>query len=292
MYRIPRTLGLSVAAAIAVTVPFAGSATAAPTTPSPKPSAPSTSPAAGTTAPTSAPATGGLAGVVPGVNPADIQCPLGWPKPKEKGGLASLILLAPAAGAFTDEAFAAGQAYDPVLSLFGPFLAAISPEIQKAQPALAGPVGALNAFEQAVYDAIKPWYAQYRPKVIDALSKAGNDLAPVLQEMVATPLGACFVAWEAQILTGLQTGNWSPIVFTGLGELAELARSGKGGGPVTTGPTRTAAPTSKPSTKPTSNPAPKIPSTKPAPEPTTKPAPATSTAPRATPAPVVVAKPR
>lgn len=218
MTRIPPALartGIALAAAIAVTAPVTGVATAAPKPPpSPTASTPAAKPA-----PT----------VVPGVNPADIQCPLGWSKPKEKGGLASLILLAPAAGAFTDEAFAAGQAYDPILSLFGPFLAALSPSIQQAQPALAGPVGALNTVEQAVYDAIKPFYGQYRPRVIEALTKAGNDLAPVLQELVATPLGACFVAWEAQVLIGLQTGKWSAIATGGLGQLGELAASGKGG---------------------------------------------------------------
>lgn len=249
MYRLPRTLGLSLAAAVAVTVPLSGTATAAPS-PAPKPTPPAASTPAGS-APSTA-AAPGIAGVVPGVNPADIQCPLGWPKPPEKGGLASLILLAPAAGAFTDEAFAAGQAYDPILSLFGPFLAALSPQIEKAQPALAGPVGALNGAEQAVYDAIKPWYAQYRPKVIDALTTAGNDLAPVLQEMVATPLGACFVAWEAQVLKGLQTGQWSPIVFSGLGELAELARSGKGGAPGAVGAAKPGPP--KPSPRPAPSP--------------------------------------
>ncbi|GAA1091591.1 hypothetical protein [Tsukamurella strandjordii] len=294
MYRLPRTLGLAIAATLAVTVPV-GTAAAAPTAPpAPAPSAPSPSTApAGSSA--SAPAA--VAGVVPGVNPADIQCPLGWPKPKEKGGLASLILLAPAAGAFTDEAFAAGQAYDPILSLFGPFLAALAPEITKAQPALAGPVGALNGAEQAVYDAIKPWYAQYRPKVIDALTKAGNDLAPVLQEMVATPLGACFVAWEAQVLTGLQTGRWSPIVFSGLGELAELARSGKGGGPVTGSPTDPkSGPKNDPKAAPTTSARPSGPSSSvakpPAAAPTTGSVAAVKPSPRPVPAPVVVAKPR
>jgi hypothetical protein len=178
------------------------------------------------------------------VNPADIQCPLGWPKPREKGGLASLILLAPAAGAFTDEAFAAGQAYDPILSLFGPFLAAFKPVIEQSQPALAGPVGALNAAEQAVYDAIKPVYEQYRPKVIEALTKAGDDLAPALQELAATPAAACLVAWEDQVLVGLQTGKWSPIATGGLAALGELAASGKGGAP------RKAGPAAKPSAKP------------------------------------------
>ncbi|TWS21427.1 hypothetical protein FK529_02155 [Tsukamurella asaccharolytica] len=255
MTRIPPALArTAVAAALAVTVPVAGAATAAPT-PKPAPSPSSSSAALSAVKPTaatpsattpsgattSAAKPGGAASTVaPGVNPADIQCPLGWPKPREKGGLASLILLAPAAGAFTDEAFAAGQAYDPILSLFGPFLAAIKPVIEQSQPALAGPVSALNAAEQAVYDAIKPVYAQYRPRVIEALAKAGDDVAPALQELAATPAAACLVAWEDQVLIGLQTGKWSPIATGGLAALGELAASGKGGKPVSTKPSGTA----------------------------------------------------
>lgn len=254
MTRIPPALARTVvAAALAVVVPVAGSATAAPTpkpapNPAPSPGSSTTSPSAaakptGATSSTGKPG-GAASTVVPGVNPADIQCPLGWPKPREKGGLASLILLAPAAGAFTDEAFAAGQAYDPILSLFGPFLAAIKPVIEQSQPALAGPVGALNAAEQAVYDAIKPLYAQYRPKVIEALTKTGDDLAPALQELAATPAAACLVAWEDQVLVGLQTGKWSPIATGGLAALGELAASGKGGAAAQ------AAPAAKPGAKP------------------------------------------
>ncbi|MBS4102307.1 hypothetical protein [Tsukamurella paurometabola] len=255
MTRIPPAFArTAVAAALAVTVPVAGAAAAAPTPkPVPSPSASSSATPASAPSPTAKPTgatsstakPGGAASTVaPGVNPADIQCPLGWPKPREKGGLASLILLAPAAGAFTDEAFAAGQAYDPILSLFGPFLAAIKPVIEQSQPALAGPVGALNAAEQAVYDAIKPLYAQYRPRVIEALTNAGDDLAPALQELAATPAAACLVAWEDQVLIGLQTGRWSPIATGGLAALGELAASGKGGGPATT------KPPAKPAAKP------------------------------------------
>ncbi|KXO90495.1 hypothetical protein [Tsukamurella pseudospumae] len=245
----PALVRTAVAATLAVTVPVAGVATAVPTPkPAPAPTSSSAAPSAAakpTGAASSAAKPGGAAStVVPGVNPADIQCPLGWPKPREKGGLASLILLAPAAGAFTDEAFAAGQAYDPILSLFGPFLAAIKPVIEQSQPALAGPVGALNAAEQAVYDAIKPLYAQYRPTVIEALTKAGDDLAPALQELAATPAAACLVAWQDQVLVGLQTGKWSPIATGGLAALGELAASGRGGTPAK------ATPPVKPSTKP------------------------------------------
>ncbi|NMD56309.1 MULTISPECIES: hypothetical protein [Tsukamurella] len=254
MTRIPRALARTVAAAaLVVAVPVAGTATAAPTPkPAPAPGSSTAPPSAAAkpTGPVASPAqpTGAVSTVTPGVNPADIQCPLGWPKPREKGGLASLILLAPAAGAFTDEAFAAGQAYDPILSLLGPFLAAIKPVIEQSQPALAGPVGALNAAEQAVYDAIKPLYAQYRPKVIEALTRAGDDLAPALQELAATPAAACLVAWEDQVLIGLQTGKWSPIATGGLAALGELAASGKGGAPA-----KTATPV-KPSAKATPKP--------------------------------------
>lgn len=165
-----------------------------------------------------------------GINPAQVQCPLGWPKPKQQGGLASLILLAPAAGAFTDEAFAAGQAYDPILSLAGPFLAAAQPQINAAPTVLKGPVSALNAGELNTLNAIKPFYQPYRKQFIEALTKAGNDMTPVLQEMAATPLGACFVAWEAQVVIGLQTGRYSTIATTGLGQLGAFARSGKAAG--------------------------------------------------------------
>ncbi len=240
MNRIPLTLTrTAVAVALAVTVPVAGTATANPS-PKPAPSPSSASVPSAVTKPTT-----GASTVAPGVNPADVQCPLGWPKPREKGGLASLILLAPAAGAFTDEAFAAGQAYDPVLSLVGPFLAAIKPVIERSQPALTGPVGALNAAEQAVYDAIKSLYAQYRPKVIEALTKAGDDLAPALQKLAATPAAACLVAWEDQVLIGLQTGKWSAIATGGLAALTGLAANGDGG----------VAGAAKPSAKPTSKPA-------------------------------------
>ena len=64
----------------------------------------------------------------------------------------------------------------------------LDPGAVERHAALAGPVGALNAAEQAVYDAIKPLYAQYRPKVIEALTKAGDDLAPALQELAAMAL--------------------------------------------------------------------------------------------------------
>ncbi|GAA4406068.1 hypothetical protein [Tsukamurella soli] len=218
-----------------VALSVSSTAAAAPSpTPSPSPSVPSvqSTSASSTSAPSTSagsPALPGAGGAV-GINPADVQCPLGWPKPKLKGGLASLILLAPAAGAFTDEAFAAGQAYDPVLSLAGPFLAAAQPQITGAQPALKGPVGALNAGEQNTLNTIKPFYQPYRKQLIEALTKAGNDMTPVLQEMAASPLGACLVAWEYQVVVGLQTGHYSTIATTGLGRLGAFARSSRAAG--------------------------------------------------------------
>lgn len=144
-------------------------------------------------------------------------CPLGWPAPRQQGGLASLIGLAPLAGPFSSEAFALGAVYQPILQLVGPVLAEIAPVISAHQPLIDPFIAQVQAVELVVLEAILPYYGPYRDQLIAAEGEFAKVLAPILNNVYNSEVASCFVAWQGQIIEQAKGG---PI------RVASLARPG------------------------------------------------------------------
>lgn len=134
-------------------------------------------------------------------------CPLGWPAPKQQGGLASLIGLAPLAGPFSSEAFALGSVYQPILQLAGPVLAEISPVIARYQPALDPFIAQVQGIEAIVLEAILPYYGPYRAQLIAAEGELARTLAPILNNAYNSEAASCLVAWQGQLIDQAKGGR-------------------------------------------------------------------------------------
>ncbi|QIS17996.1 hypothetical protein [Nocardia terpenica] len=133
-------------------------------------------------------------------------CPLGWPAPKQQGGLASLIGLAPLAGPFSSEAFALGSVYQPILQLAGPVLAEIAPVIAHYQPQIDPVITRVQGVEAVVLQAILPYYGPYRSQLIAAEGDVARQLAPILDRAYNSEIASCFVAWQGQLIDQAKGG--------------------------------------------------------------------------------------
>ncbi|MGX1808431.1 hypothetical protein ACWIGI_22150 [Nocardia sp. NPDC055321] len=156
--------------------------------------------------------------------PVDTQpaCPLGWPAPKQQGGLASLIGLAPLAGPFSSEAFALGSVYQPILRLVGPVLAEISPVITQHQPLIDPLIAQVQGVEAVVLEAILPYYGPYRAQLIAAEGELAKTLAPILDRAYNSEIASCFVAWQGQIIEQAKGGRITVASLAHPGTVVEL----------------------------------------------------------------------
>lgn len=161
------------------------------TTPAATPS-PSATPTATPTDPTP---------TVPGnVKIARCPIPIKEPSSESSGGLKSLIDFAPAFGPFSAEAFAAAAAYQPALQLIGPILAQYPKYSDQFKPVLTPFLGAFGTVLDAGFAVVGPLYAPYRQQVLEAESKLAAAIAPLTQELVASPLAGCVVELQAALL--------------------------------------------------------------------------------------------
>lgn len=149
-------------------------------------------------------------------------CPLGWPAPKQQGGLASLIGLAPLAGPFSSEAFALGSVYQPILQLVGPVLAEIAPVITRYQPLIDPIISQVQGVEAVVLQAILPYYGPYRSQLIAAEGDLAKALAPVLNSVYNSEIASCFVAWQGQIIDQANGGRITVASLAHPGAVVEL----------------------------------------------------------------------
>ncbi|MFI9506629.1 hypothetical protein [Nocardia sp. NPDC052566] len=149
-------------------------------------------------------------------------CPLGWPAPKQSGGLASLIGLAPLAGPFSSEAFALGSVYQPILQLVGPVLAEIAPVITANQPLIDPLIARVQGVEAVVLEAILPYYGPYRGQLIAAEGDLAKTLAPILARAYNSEIASCFVAWQGQIIDQAKGGRITVASLAHPGTLVEL----------------------------------------------------------------------
>lgn len=149
-------------------------------------------------------------------------CPLGWPAPKQQGGLASLIGLAPLAGPFSSEAFALGSVYQPILQLVGPVLAEIAPVITSYQPLLDPFITQVQSVEALVLEAILPYYGPYRAQLIAAEGDLAKTLAPILNNAYNSEIASCFVAWQGQIIDQSKGGRITVASLAHPGTVVEL----------------------------------------------------------------------
>lgn len=164
-----------------------------------------------------------------GVNPfaaaplaAQPACPLGWPAPKQQGGLASLIGLAPLAGPFSSEAFALGSVYQPILQLAGPVLAEIAPVLARYQPTIDPFITQVQGVEAVVLQAILPYYGPYRDQLIAAEGGLAKVLAPILTNAYNSEAASCFVAWQGQIIDQAKGGHITVASLAHPGTVVEL----------------------------------------------------------------------
>ncbi|WP_040687072.1 hypothetical protein [Nocardia vinacea] len=212
------------AGAPAVAVPLGAAGVPAAVAIGPAGNAPASGPAAtvplgdtpGAGPATSIPLGAGSPFAAPAVN-TQPACPLGWPAPKQQGGLASLIGLAPLAGPFSSEAFALGSVYQPILQLVGPVLAEIAPVIAQYQPLIDPLITQVQGVEAVVLQAILPYYGPYRDQLIAAEGDLAKALTPILTNIYNSEIASCFVAWQGQIIEQAKGG---PI------EVASLAYPG------------------------------------------------------------------
>lgn len=149
-------------------------------------------------------------------------CPLGWPAPKQQGGLASLIGLAPLAGPFSSEAFALGSVYQPILQLAGPLLAQIAPIITQYQPLIDPIITQAQGVEAVVLQAILPYYGPYRSQLIAAEGDFAKAIAPILNNVYNSEAASCFVAWQGQIIDQAQGGRITVASLAHPGTTVEL----------------------------------------------------------------------
>jgi hypothetical protein len=149
-------------------------------------------------------------------------CPLGWPAPKQQGGLASLIGLAPLAGPFSSEAFALGSVYQPILQLAGPVLAEIAPIITQYQPLLDPFISQVQGVEAVVLQAILPYYGPYRDQLISAEGDFAKAIAPVLTRAYNSEIASCLVAWQGQLIDQAKGGPIKVASLAHPGTVVEL----------------------------------------------------------------------
>ncbi|MEV6773412.1 hypothetical protein AB0N05_32750 [Nocardia sp. NPDC051030] len=149
-------------------------------------------------------------------------CPLGWPAPKQQGGLASLIGLAPLAGPFSSEAFALGSVYQPILQLVGPVLAEIAPVITQFQPQIDPLITQVQAVETVVLQAILPYYGPYRDQLIAAEGEFAKTLTPILTRAYNSEIASCFTAWQGQIIDQAKGGRITVASLARPGTVVEL----------------------------------------------------------------------
>ncbi|MFC9437949.1 hypothetical protein [Nocardia sp. NPDC057030] len=187
--------------------------------------APNSSVPLGGGAPNSSVPLGGAGGANPfAAAPLAAQpaCPLGWPAPKQQGGLASLIGLAPLAGPFSSEAFALGSVYQPILQLAGPVLAEIAPILARYQPAIDPFITQVQGVEAVVLQAILPYYGPYRDQLIAAEGDLAKVLAPILTNAYNSEAASCFVAWQGQIIDQAKGGRITVASLAHPGTVVEL----------------------------------------------------------------------
>ncbi|WP_433624183.1 hypothetical protein [Nocardia sp. CA-120079] len=175
----------------------------------------------GTGPATSIPLGGGSPFATPAVN-TQPACPLGWPAPKQQGGLASLIGLAPLAGPFSSEAFALGSVYQPILQLVGPVLAEIAPVIARYQPLIDPLITQVQGVEAVVLQAILPYYGPYRDQLIAAEGDLAKALTPVLTNIYNSEIASCFVAWQGQLIEQAKGGPIQVASLAHPGTVVEL----------------------------------------------------------------------
>ncbi|KAA0022714.1 hypothetical protein [Antrihabitans cavernicola] len=149
-------------------------------------------------------------------------CPLGWPAPAKQGGLASLIGLAPLAGAFSSEAFALGPVYQPLLQLVGPVLAEIEPVITQNAPLIAPIIQQAQGITAVVLEAILPYYGPYRQQLLDAEGELAKQLTPILDRVYNSEAASCLVAWEGQIIDQAHGGRITVASLAHPGTVVEL----------------------------------------------------------------------
>ncbi|WP_194834279.1 hypothetical protein [Nocardia sp. XZ_19_369] len=187
--------------------------------------APNSSVPLGGGAPNSSVPLGGAGGANPFAAaplPAQPACPLGWPAPKQQGGLASLIGLAPLAGPFSSEAFALGSVYQPILQLAGPVLAEVAPVLARYQPAIDPFITQVQGVEAVVLQAILPYYGPYRDQLIAAEGELAKVLAPILTRAYNSEIASCFVAWQGQIIDQAKGGHITVASLAHPGTVVEL----------------------------------------------------------------------
>ncbi|MFD6159655.1 hypothetical protein ACFWF7_25605 [Nocardia sp. NPDC060256] len=187
--------------------------------------APNSSVPLGGGAPNSSVPLGGAGGANPfAAAPLAAQpaCPIGWPAPKQQGGLASLIGLAPLAGPFSSEAFALGSVYQPILQLAGPVLAEIAPVLAQYQPAIDPFITQVQGVEAVVLQAILPYYGPYRGQLIAAEGELAKVLAPILTNAYNSEAASCFVAWQGQIIDQAKGGRITVASLAHPGTVVEL----------------------------------------------------------------------
>lgn len=181
-------------------------------------------PAPGATGGAPVPGSPGLPGTPVAVGPGEpdwqptTKCPT-WPEPlpTQRGGLSSMINLAPMAGPFMSEAFALGSVYQPIMSVAGPLLAEIEPIITRNLPWINPIIDRVQVVLAVVLEAILPFYGPYRQQLLALEGSIARDLSPILQRLASTPQAVCFVAWQAKIIRDA----------TGRPTTASLARPGE-----------------------------------------------------------------
>ncbi|GAB17980.1 hypothetical protein GOEFS_044_00160 [Gordonia effusa NBRC 100432] len=199
----PSAVPTATGPAPAASVPIGNSPTGAgPTGTVPIGNSPTGTAPSGTATPgTSVTIDGGTTGLSVAPVLGQAKCPLGWPKPEKSGGLASMILLAPAAGPFSSEAFALGSVYQPLMQLAGPLLAEIEPIIDANISWINPIIKQVQGAEAVVLEAILPFYGPYRSQFLAAEGNLAKVLAPILTRIYQSPQAACLVAWQGQIIS-------------------------------------------------------------------------------------------
>jgi hypothetical protein len=138
---------------------------------------------------------------VPPVSKAAIgKCPVKLAKPKDQGGVQSLVPLAPAFGPFSAEAFAAASAYQPELELLGPILAQYPKLAPTVAPLMTPLLSLFGAGANQLYTLIAPVYAPRRAQVLKAETQLAAFFAPYSEKLAATPMAGCVVDLEAALV--------------------------------------------------------------------------------------------
>jgi hypothetical protein len=132
----------------------------------------------------------------PAVVPA---CPLPLAAPTTNGGLQSLVAFSPFFGPFSAEAFASAALFQPVLELFGPFLATIAEEYTPVEPQIAPLVATVESLENEGYSVLAPLYGPYREQFLTAETTLATALAPLVSAAAINPVSECVVDIEGML---------------------------------------------------------------------------------------------